>query len=149
MSRSRPWNAAWPCSRNATTRQCRPTGEVILGVDTHRDTHVAAVLSPLGAVFDTEEFPASAAGYRGLLAWAGALGTVWRAGVEGTGSFGAALSRYLLTQGVEVFEVNRPDRTDRRLHGSFLIAVAGVIRSATAQRRQVAAPSPPSTPSAT
>ncbi len=86
-------------------------------MDTHRDTHVAAVLSPLGAVFGTEEFPASAAGYRGLLAWAGALGTVRRAGVEGTGSFGAALSRYLLTQGVEVFEVNRPDRTDRRLRG--------------------------------
>lgn len=62
-------------------------------MDTHRDTHVAAVLSPLGAVFGTEEFPATAAGYRGLLAWAGGLGTVRRAGVEGTGSFGAALSR--------------------------------------------------------
>jgi transposase len=68
-------------------------------------------------VFGTEEFPATAAGYRGLLAWAGGWGTVRQAGVEGTGSFGAALSRYLLTQGVEVFEVNRPDRTDRRLRG--------------------------------
>jgi transposase len=45
------------------------------------------------------------------------LGTVRRAGVEGTGSFGAALSRYLLTQGVEVLDVNRPDRTDRRQRG--------------------------------
>ncbi|WP_343034538.1 hypothetical protein [Streptomyces sp. 769] len=45
----------------------------------------------------TEEFPATAAGYHGLLGWAGDLGTVRRAGVEGTGSFGAALSRYLLS----------------------------------------------------
>ncbi|MFF8791180.1 transposase [Streptomyces sp. NPDC015125] len=68
-------------------------------------------------MFGAEEFPASAAEYRRLLAWVRALGTVRRAGVEGTGSFGAALSRYLLAQGVEVFEVNRPDRTDRRFHG--------------------------------
>ncbi|WUO83638.1 IS110 family transposase [Streptomyces caniferus] len=86
-------------------------------MDTHRDTHVAAVLSSLGAVLGTEGFPATAAGYRALLEWAGGLGTVRKAGVEGTGSFGAALSRYLLSQGVEVFEVNRPDRTDRRLCG--------------------------------
>jgi transposase len=58
-------------------------------------------------------FPAAAAGYSELLEWARGLGTVRRAGVEGTGSFGAALSRYLLAQGVEVFDVNRPDRPDR------------------------------------
>ncbi|MFF1745742.1 hypothetical protein ACFVZI_39810 [Streptomyces mirabilis] len=62
----------------------------------------------------TEVFPATAAGYRELLAWARGLGTVRRAGVEGAGSFGAALSRYLLAQGVDVFDVNRPDR---RLRG--------------------------------
>ncbi|MGA4950966.1 IS110 family transposase [Streptomyces lydicamycinicus] len=95
----------------------RPTGEVVLGVDTHRGAHVAAVLSPVGAVIGTEEFPATAAGYRELLQWASGLGTVWRAGVEGTGSFGADLSRYLLTRGVEVLDVNRPDRTDRRQRG--------------------------------
>ncbi|MER7842256.1 transposase [Streptomyces sp. NPDC096040] len=61
--------------------------------------------------------PASAAGYRDLLGWARASGTVRRAGVEGTGSFGAALSRYLLAQGVDVFDVNRFDRADRRRRG--------------------------------
>ncbi len=86
-------------------------------MDTHRDAHVAAVLSLVGAVIGTEEFPATAAGYRELLKWARGMGTVRRAGVEGTGSFGAALSRYLLAQGVEVFDVNRPDRTDRRQRG--------------------------------
>lgn len=90
---------------------------MVLGVDTHRDLHVAAVLSLVGAVIGTEVFPATAAGYRQLLKWARGLGMVRRAGVEGTGSFGAALSRYLLVQGVEVFDVNRPDRTDRRLRG--------------------------------
>ncbi|MFJ5801535.1 IS110 family transposase [Streptomyces decoyicus] len=87
-------------------------------MDTHRDAHVAAVLSLVGAVIGTEEFPATAAGYRELLKWARGMGTVRRAGVEGTGSFGAALSRYLLAQGVEVFDVNRPDRTDRRQRGT-------------------------------
>ncbi|WP_256338607.1 transposase [Streptomyces sp. 2112.3] len=65
----------------------------------------------------TEEFPATVAGYRELHQWASSMGAVRRAGVEGTGSFGAALSRYLLAQGVEVIDVNRPDRTDRRRRG--------------------------------
>ncbi|WP_234326770.1 IS110 family transposase [Streptomyces sp. NRRL S-337] len=42
---------------------------------------------------------------------------VRRAGAEGTGSFGAALSRYLLAQGVDVFDMNRFDRADRRRRG--------------------------------
>ncbi|MER6274662.1 hypothetical protein [Streptomyces sp900105755] len=48
------------------------------------------------------EFPATAAGCRDLLKWAMKLGTVRRAGVEGTGSFGASLSRSLLAQGIGV-----------------------------------------------
>lgn len=98
-------------------RRRRPAGEVILGVDTHRDAHVAAVLSVTGAVLATDEFPATAAGYRDLLKWARKLGGVGRAGVEGTGSYGASLSRYLLAQGVDVFDVNRMDRADRRRRG--------------------------------
>ncbi|MEU3350883.1 hypothetical protein [Streptomyces sp. NPDC037389] len=61
-------------------------------MDTHRDAHVAAVLSLVGAVIGTEEFPATVAGCRELLEWTRGLGTVRRAGAEGTGSFGAALS---------------------------------------------------------
>ncbi|MBX9392898.1 IS110 family transposase [Streptomyces sp. TRM72054] len=92
-------------------------GEVVLGVDTHGEVHVAAVLCPLGQILGTKSFPATAVGYRRLLAWARKLGTVRRAGVEGTGTFGAGLSRYLLAQHVQVFEVNRPDRSARRLLG--------------------------------
>ncbi|MEU4209417.1 transposase [Streptomyces sp. NPDC026206] len=99
------------------TRRRRPAGEVVLGVDTHRDAHVASVLSVTGAVLATGEFPATAAGYRALLKWARKSGAVRRAGVEGTGSFGASLSRYLLAQGVDVFDVNWMDRADRRRRG--------------------------------
>ncbi|MEU1144615.1 IS110 family transposase [Streptomyces sp. NPDC005863] len=99
------------------TRRREVAGEIVLGVDTHRDAHVAAVLSVTGTVLDTGEFPATAAGYRELLKWAGTLGSVRRAGVEGTGSYGASLSRYLLSQGVDVFDVNRMDRADRRRRG--------------------------------
>ncbi len=88
-----------------------------MGVDTHRDAHVAAVLSVTGTVLATGEFPASAAGYRDLLKWARKLGTVRRAGVEGTGSYGASPSRSLLAQGIDVFDVNRMYRADRRQCG--------------------------------
>ncbi|MEU2551410.1 transposase [Streptomyces sp. NPDC013313] len=89
--------------------------EVVLGVDTDGEVHVAAVISPLGKILGTESFPATATGYRQLLVWARKRGTVRRAGVEGTGTFGAGLSRYLLAQRIQVYEVNRPDRSARRL----------------------------------
>ncbi|WP_406206619.1 IS110 family transposase [Streptomyces decoyicus] len=92
-------------------------GEIALGVDTHRDLHVAAVLSSLGAVLGTAAFPTTAAGYRQLLEWACQFGKVSRAGVEGTGSYGAGLCRYLLAQRIEVIDVNRPDRAARRRNG--------------------------------
>jgi transposase len=93
------------------------SGEVVLGVDTHADEHVAALLTAVGAVVATVSFPATAAGYRGLLAWARGHGPVRRAGVEGTGSYGAALARHLRRAGVPVIEVNRPDRAARRRRG--------------------------------
>ncbi len=104
-------------STSSVPRTRRPAGEVVLGVDTHRDVHVAAVLSVSGAVLATAEFPATAAGYRDLLKRARKWGIVRRAGVEGTGSYGASLSRYLLAQGIDVFDVNRMDRADRRRRG--------------------------------
>ncbi len=70
-----------------------------------------------GRFLGTEPFPATAAGYRRLLVRARKLGTVRRAGVEGTGTFKAGLSRCLPAQRVQVYEVNRLDRTARRLLG--------------------------------
>jgi transposase len=91
--------------------------EVVVGVDTHKDVHVAAVLTALGVLQETKTFPATAAGYQALLAWAGTFGILRRAGVECTGSYGAALARYLRAAGVEVIEVNQPDKATRRRRG--------------------------------
>ncbi|GBL45519.1 mobile element protein [Sulfuriferula multivorans] len=91
--------------------------EVILGVDTHLDMHVAAVISHAGKLLGTLATPTNTAGYLKLLAWARSWGCVRRAGVEGTGTYGAGLARVLRGQGIEVLEVNRPDRAKRRLQG--------------------------------
>ena len=95
----------------------RPTEEIILGVDTHKDAHVAAVITILGVPVATATFPTTTAGYRELLAWARSFGVLCRAGVEGTGSYGAALARHLRRHDIAVVEVNRPDRAARRRHG--------------------------------
>ena len=92
-------------------------GEVVLGVDTHKDLHAAAVISPLGVLLSSEMFPATEAGYQALLAWAGRFGTLRRAGVECTGSYGAALARHLRAAGIQVIEVNQPDKAIRRRRG--------------------------------
>jgi transposase len=94
-----------------------PRGEVIVGVDTHKDVHVAAVITDLGVLLGSRCFPATAAGYGQLLAWTRRLGAVQRAGVEGTGSYGAALARRLRAEGVSVIEVNQPDAGHRRRRG--------------------------------
>ncbi|MFF3982278.1 IS110 family transposase [Streptomyces sp. NPDC055808] len=61
---------------------------MVLGVDTHRDVHVAAVIVMTGKTLAVERFPATAADYRQLVQWASRLGAVRRAGVEGSGSYG-------------------------------------------------------------
>lgn len=91
--------------------------DVVLGVDTHKDFHVAAVITVLGVLLGSKTFPTTAAGYRALLKWARRLGVLRRAGVECTGSYGAALARHLGSAGIEVFEVNQPDKADRRRRG--------------------------------
>jgi transposase len=87
------------------------------GVDTHLDTHVAAALDPLGRLVGTECFDADAAGYKALLTWLEQFGQVDKVGVEGTGSYGVGLARFLRRRGVEVVEINRPNRQARRSHG--------------------------------
>ena len=73
--------------------------QVVLGVDTHKDVHVAVVLSVLGVLLAAREFPTTKTGYRDMLTWVRSYGPLHRAGVEGTGSYGAALTRLLRTEG--------------------------------------------------
>ena len=72
------------------------------GVDTHSEVHVAAALDPVGGLLGTREFPATAAGYAGMLGWLEKFGDLALVGVEGTGSYGAGLARYLAAHGVRV-----------------------------------------------
>jgi transposase len=87
------------------------------GVDTHLDTHVAAALDANGGLLGVESFPATRAGYVSLSDWLAGFGPVDRVGVEGTGAYGAGLARHLRSLGVEVMEVDRPNRQLRRLKG--------------------------------
>ncbi len=87
------------------------------GVDTRADVHVAAALDPIGGLLGVAEFPATPVGYAWLLGWLGGFGTVCLAGIEGTGSHGAGLSRHITTAGIRVVEVDRCDRQDRRRQG--------------------------------
>jgi transposase len=87
------------------------------GVDTHLDVHVAAALDSIGGLLGVESFPTTPAGYGALIDWLCAFGTLGRVGVEGTGSYGAGLTRHLHAAGITVVEVNRAERAARRQHG--------------------------------
>lgn len=93
----------------------RPDTEVetILGVDTHLDFHVAVALDHLGRRLGESSVPTTAKGYEMLLSWAEGFGPVRCVGVEGTSSYGAGLARHLEAKGIEVLEVERPERRRR------------------------------------
>src|ERR1700737_4928206 len=80
--------------------------EVVGGVDTHKDVHVAAAIDGQGRILGSESFAASARGYHSLLQWLRRQGTVMAVGVEGTGAWGAGLTRHLTAEGLRVAEVN-------------------------------------------
>jgi transposase len=90
---------------------------ITIGVDTHKQTHVAVALSALGEWLGAITIPANNQGYGQLLEWARALGDPGAFGVEGSGSYGQGLVRYLRRYDQRVTEVARPDRRDRRQRG--------------------------------
>lgn len=91
--------------------------EVIGGVDTHLETHVAAVINTNGQILGTGSFPATLRGYQQLVRWMNGHGEIQDIGIEGTGSYGMGLIRFCHERGVGVQEVNRPDRQRRRRLG--------------------------------
>jgi transposase len=94
-----------------------PAPPVTAGVDTHLDLHMAAVVDQTGRLLGTQAFPASTRGYVDLVTWAERFGPVERIGIEGTGTFGAGLARFVRAYGLQVVEVDRPDRSTRRRRG--------------------------------
>ena len=96
--------------------------DVIVGVDTHKDQHVAVLLDGLGGRVDDLFIPATLAGFAQLLAFCesriGTDGRLVAFGVEGTGSYGIGLARFLRRHGHTVHEVHRPPRKgERRMSG--------------------------------
>jgi transposase len=87
------------------------------GVDTHLDVHVAAALDEHGTLLGVESFETTTVGYRKLLEWLQGFGSVALVGVDGTGSYGAGLTRHLHQEGISVVEVDRPNRQRRRRKG--------------------------------
>ena len=94
-----------------------PDVKVIVGVDTHKHEHVAVAIDSLGARLAVFRVPANGAGYAALVTWARTLGDLESFGIEGTGSYGAGLTRFVRQQGLRVLEVNQCDRRKRRNEG--------------------------------
>ncbi|MFM7286518.1 MAG: transposase [Cyanobium sp.] len=116
--------------------------DVVIGVDTHKHTHMAVALSANGGLLSSLKLEAKRSGYQELMRWAAEFGSNPVFAVEGTGSYGAGLCRALQSAGLEVVEVNRPDRSTRRRLGkddtidaeaaarSFIAGTARVIPKA-------------------
>ena len=94
-------------------REVVHASQVIIGVDTHQDEHVAVAIDQHGVRLAERYAPATSHGYGELERWSRKLGEVRAFGVEGTGSYGAGLARFLTGRGLTVVEVNRPDRSTR------------------------------------
>jgi transposase len=117
-----------------------PLDRVFGGIDTHKDTHTAALVDSAGRLLGSAVFPTTQAGYRQLAGWLGSTGTLARVGVEGTGSYGAGICRQLSTAGFEVVEVNRPDRSQRRRRGKSDALDAAAAAEAARSGQRIAVP---------
>jgi transposase len=91
--------------------------DVVGGVDTHKDLHVAAVVDEFDRVLESGCFATTRHGYKQMLTWMRSFGQLRRIGIEATGTYGAGLLRYMQNAGVEVLEVTTPDTHDRRKRG--------------------------------
>ena len=107
---------------------------VAIGVDTHKEVHVAVALDALGAQLDSQEIAATPAGYRRLLSWAQEMGVPAFA-IEGTGCYGAGLVRYLERAGLSVYECERPRRQERRRGKNDLIDAGLAARRLLSRER--------------
>ncbi len=114
----------------------KPVLSVSGGVDTHLEFHVGAAVDPNGGVLGVETFETTTGGYRRLVRWLAGFGPIDKIGVEGTGSYGVGLARHLAGKGIEVVEVDRPNRQARHRAGKSdaidAIAAARAALSGTA-----------------
>jgi transposase len=90
---------------------------VTVGIDTHGEVHVAAVLDEQGRLLGTEAFPTTSQGHQRLERWARGFGIIDATGIEGTGAWGVGVARHFTAAGYRVIEVDRPDRKTRHRRG--------------------------------
>ncbi len=90
---------------------------VIIGVDTHQDQHVAVAINEQGVRLGEHRVVTTRQGYAELQQWSRSLGKIRAFGIEGTGSYGAGVARFLTSRGYAIVEVDRPDRSTRRRKG--------------------------------
>jgi transposase len=125
----------------ASSFPAAPLDRVVFGgIDTHKDTHTAALVDSAGMLLGSAVFPTTQAGCRQLLGWLGSAGTLARVGVEGTGSYGAGICRQLSAASIEVVEVNRPDRSQRRRRGKSDALDAAAAAEAARSGQRIAVP---------
>ena len=114
----------WPVRHLKEVEMIRAAGhegsravQVVIGVDTHQDERVAVAIDRQGVRLAERNAPATTYGYGELKRWSRSLREIWDFGVEGTGSYGAGLARFLIGRGYTVVEVNWPDRSARYRKG--------------------------------
>jgi transposase len=89
--------------------------ELVIGVDTHVDTHTAALVAAgSGGLLATITVPADADGYTQLVELADQHGGLRAWAIEGAGGYGAGLARHLADAEEMVVELDRPARPARR-----------------------------------
>jgi transposase len=91
--------------------------QVTVGVDTHKQFHVAHAVDQLGRPLGSHRITVDALGYRDLVSWARQFGPIHQVGIEGPGHYGAGLARYLCAEGIHVTEVGRPKKQRRARYG--------------------------------
>jgi transposase len=87
----------------------KTTHPIIIGIHRHKASHVAVAIDTQGTRLAALSIPTNPKGYLELERWSRSFGEVLAFGIEGTGSYGAGLSRSLLAQGHNVVEVTRPN----------------------------------------
>jgi transposase len=106
---------------------------IAIGVDTHRDRHVAVAVDRLGRRLGSLELAVDERGFAELQRFARSFGKPAFA-VEGTGSYGASLARALLAAGLAVFEVERPARRRRNEKNDLIDAELAARRLLSGDR---------------
>lgn len=94
-----------------------PAVSIAVGIDTHADVNVAAVIDQVGRELGHASFDTGPAGHRQLEGWARSHGEITVVGIEGTGVYGAGICTHLTGAGIATVEVDRPDRKSRRFEG--------------------------------